>query len=392
MFSRRYAVLIAVLMIVALVALTVGWVLVSVVGAIQNSEHAGAYWTLLIVGTVLFAALVTGTSLHLTLSVKAINLSRRQSNFIDAVTHELKSPLASLKLTLQTMSRLPLTSEQREDFLRRMLGEVDRLNRLVNHILDAGRSDSPHAADDEQVADLVSVLRQCVETVRIQYQVPAAIFRWEPDELGDLRTGERTKRRELNGLNGLNGLDRESGVDRQNGLDGFSELNELGNSGDGRGFGGNKGDKGDSGSEQLRDSERLVSELAGADELLVAKICPTDAATLFRNLLDNAVKYAGTPPVILIQAERTDNRIVVRITDNGPGIPEERRRRVFLRFVRGDNELEREKPGTGLGLSIVRALVKRWRGTIRIVEQSSPGASFEVRLPQASENLLRMRD
>ncbi|MDO4559145.1 MAG: ATP-binding protein, partial [Planctomycetia bacterium] len=117
---------------------------------------------------------------------------------------------------------------------------------------------------------------------------------------------------------------------------------------------------------------------------IVAMISPTDASTLFRNLLDNAVKYAGTPPVVRIQVDRDGELTVVRIIDNGPGIPKERRRRIFLRFVRGDNELERVKPGTGLGLSIVRALVKRWRGTIRIAD-SPPGygACFEVRLPLA---------
>ena len=94
--SLRFPITLAIVMIVLLVVLTIGWVLLNV---------SGAYWTLLSVGTTFTVLLVVGVVLYLVLSIKAINLNRRQSNFIDSVTHELKSPIASMKLYLQTLSR-----------------------------------------------------------------------------------------------------------------------------------------------------------------------------------------------------------------------------------------------------------------------------------------------
>ena len=86
-------------MILLIIALIVGWILLTT-GVIAKLN-----WTLLSVGTVFLAIVLAGVITYLTLSIKAINLSRRQSNFIDSVTHELKSPIASLKLYLQTMDK-----------------------------------------------------------------------------------------------------------------------------------------------------------------------------------------------------------------------------------------------------------------------------------------------
>ena len=77
---------------------------------------------------------------------------------------------------------------------------------------------------------------------------------------------------------------------------------------------------------------------------------PADLEMVFRNLLDNAVKYAGKTPEVGIDLRHDDGRVTVRISDNGPGIPPPLRRKIFGRFVRVGNELERSKPGTGLGL------------------------------------------
>jgi hypothetical protein len=66
-----------------------------------DPQRAGLYIALLSIGSMLLTLAIVGTALYLTLSIKAINLSRRQSNFIDSVTHELKSPIASLKANAQ---------------------------------------------------------------------------------------------------------------------------------------------------------------------------------------------------------------------------------------------------------------------------------------------------
>ena len=104
---------------------------------------------------------------------------------------------------------------------------------------------------------------------------------------------------------------------------------------------------------------------------------------IFRNLIDNAVKYAGTEPHVEVQLTTAPTGITVtRIVDNGCGIPAKQRRRIFGRFVRLGLELERDKPGTGLGLYIVNTLVKRLRGRILVKDaESGVGTVFEVHLP-----------
>jgi len=74
--------------------------------------------------------------------------------------------------------------------------------------------------------------------------------------------------------------------------------------------------------------------------------------------------------------------VLVRISDNGRGIPPRFRRKVFDRFVRLGRELEREKPGTGLGLHIAHTLVRRMRGSIAVRDRGESGGTvFELLLP-----------
>src|SRR5688572_10100092 len=121
MFPRRHyrwPITLGVVMIVLLVALIVGWVLLSVSGAFADYERRALYWTMLSAGSVVLVLVLVGTVMYLSLSIKGINLNRRQSNFIDSVTHELKSPIASLKLYLQTLNRHQMTPEEQQGFFR----------------------------------------------------------------------------------------------------------------------------------------------------------------------------------------------------------------------------------------------------------------------------------
>jgi signal transduction histidine kinase len=110
-----------------------------------------------------------------------------------------------------------------------------------------------------------------------------------------------------------------------------------------------------------------------------------DVEVIFRNLIDNAVKYADdeSPEVevsLRTEASLTGGppQVIVRVCDNGPGIPLSQRGRIFGRFVRLGSELVREKPGTGLGLFIARSMISRLGGTIRIRDRSGKGTTFEV--------------
>jgi signal transduction histidine kinase len=159
--SLGWPILLGVVLIGSLVALTVGWVLVSIAAAL-GSSNAAFYWAVLGVGVALLVVVLAGVIVYLALTVKAIALSQRQSNFIDSVTHELKSPLASLKLYLQTLTRRSVPPEQQADFHRFMLQDVERLDGLVDHLLDAARTlhRPPNPTDD------VTELRPLLESVR----------------------------------------------------------------------------------------------------------------------------------------------------------------------------------------------------------------------------------
>ncbi|MBI2479788.1 MAG: HAMP domain-containing histidine kinase [Planctomycetia bacterium] len=172
MFDRRslsWPITLGVVMIVLVVALTVGWVLLTAFRVIEE-RGATIYWILLFVGTTFLLLVLVGVIMYLALSVKAINLNRRQANFMDSVTHELKSPIASLKLYLQTLNRRTLSREEHENFFRFMLEDVERLDHLINHILDAARLERKPSAGEEEDIELAGFLRQCAEETRLRHR------------------------------------------------------------------------------------------------------------------------------------------------------------------------------------------------------------------------------
>jgi two-component system, OmpR family, phosphate regulon sensor histidine kinase PhoR len=297
--STRWPITLGVVLIVLLVVLTVGWVIVSASAALK-SEHSGFYWALLAIGSTFFVLVLVGVVLYLILSVKAIRLNQRQSNFIDAVTHELKSPIASLKLYLQTLNRHQVTVEQQADFQKFMLDDLERLDHLIDHLLDAARMEHSQLATNPEDVPLDELLTRSARLACERYHLP-------PDTIHLQVEPTRVHAR------------------------------------------------------------------------------PADLEIIFRNLLDNALKYSGDRPQVEVES-RTNGHAgaTVLIGDNGPGIPDKLRRKIFGRFVRLGSELERKTAGTGLGLYIVRTLVKRMGGKIQVRNKTSgTGTIFEVELPTA---------
>ena len=111
----------------------------------------------------------------------------------------------------------------------------------------------------------------------------------------------------------------------------------------------------------------------------VAVIDPTRAQQIFTNLLDNARKHGGVDGPITIALSTENGEAVVRVSDEGPGIPPQELERIFNRFYRVDRS--RSQAGTGLGLAIAKHLVVAHGGSIRAYNRSPRGATFEVRLP-----------
>lgn len=256
-------------------------------------------WGALITGTVVFAVILAGLSFYMVLMIKEVRLNQRQANFVDSVTHELKSPIASLKLYLETLQLRTVSEEQRGQFYGVMEDELERLDHLITQLLEVGRLDAIGQQSDPEDIPLDQLLRQCAQSACAHHK---------------------------------------------------------------------------------RDEAATVHY-----DLQPATIHarPLVVETIFRNLIDNAIKYGDDPPIIEIQLQVTDRgRVVARVIDNGRGVPPELRKRVFKIFFRAGSELTRRQKGTGLGLYIVQTLVRQLKGRVTIHDRvGQPGSVFEVDLP-----------
>jgi len=104
-------------------------------------------------------------------------------------------------------------------------------------------------------------------------------------------------------------------------------------------------------------------------------------SNIFHNLLDNASKYSGKEPIITIETSRTDKSIVIRISDNGPGIDPEYQRRVFQKFYRIPTGNLHDVKGFGLGLYYVKTICDAHRWTIHLISELGKGATFVIEIP-----------
>jgi two-component system sensor histidine kinase SenX3 len=103
------------------------------------------------------------------------------------------------------------------------------------------------------------------------------------------------------------------------------------------------------------------------------------------NLIANAIQYSPDGFRVGIGVSVSDGVVEIAVTDQGVGIPESERERVFERFFRVDNARSRHTGGTGLGLSIVKHAVQNHGGDVRVWSQQGSGSTFTIRLPEASK-------
>ena len=99
------------------------------------------------------------------------------------------------------------------------------------------------------------------------------------------------------------------------------------------------------------------------------------------NILSNAIKYTPDGGLIRVQAGRVGDRVWLEVDDNGIGIPEKDRSRIFERFYRVDKARSRQSGGTGLGLSIAKEIVDRHMGCLKLVDKATPGLTVRLELP-----------
>jgi two-component system sensor histidine kinase SenX3 len=164
------------------VALNVGWVIVS-------WRQAG----LMLVGILVFPLIITGVVLNTIFLVREIRRNEQHEAFINAVTHELKTPVASMKLYLQTLQNRPVDEAKRQEFYRMMLEDSDRLLGTIEQVLRAGQLGARLRRSGHMPINLSAMVEECVSLARARHHLPedaltyreVAINGARPQVLGD---------------------------------------------------------------------------------------------------------------------------------------------------------------------------------------------------------------
>jgi two-component system sensor histidine kinase SenX3 len=155
------------------VALNVGWI-------ILNWREG----VLLFFGIIFFALIIAGMIVNTTFLLREIRRNEQHDSFINAVTHELKTPVASIRLHLETLQRRDLPETQRQEFYRLMLRDTDRLTDTVEQVLRAGRAGDKKAGRERTEVDFRQVVRDCLDVARTRHRLPPEALRYEEAALG----------------------------------------------------------------------------------------------------------------------------------------------------------------------------------------------------------------
>jgi K+-sensing histidine kinase KdpD len=220
-------------------------------------------------------------------------LARLQHNFMLSVTHELKTPIAGIKLNIQTLEKRKLDEGMQKKLLAASVTETNRLNDLCNNILVATQLESKkHALYTEELD-----MKQLVEEVAAQM-----------------------KQR-------------------------YTNLQLL---------------------VELMPRSFQISGDRALWQLVIS------------NLLENARKYSPEGAPITIQLQQQGKKTVLSVSDQGIGIPDAEKAKIFQKFYRVGSENTRSSKGTGLGLYIVKKIVSMYKYDITVKNNSAGGATFEV--------------
>ncbi len=156
-------------LICVIILLYVGWVLL-------NWRHG----ILLFLGTLLMTAIISGVVLNTIFLVREIRLNAQHDAFINAVTHELKTPIASIRLYLETLQTRAVDDAKRMEFYRIMVDDSERLLGTIEQVLRTGRIGATSRRLNLSRIDLGGVVEQCVERLRALHKVAPEALAYHP--------------------------------------------------------------------------------------------------------------------------------------------------------------------------------------------------------------------
>ena len=295
--SRRRAVYLVITLgicvVAAAIALNVGWVILNWRQEIK-----------LFFGAILFLGIIAGMLLNTIFLVREIRRNEQHDSFINAVTHELKTPIASIRLYLQTLQRREVEESQRREFYQSMLQDTERLLHTVEQILKAGEAAQKRAIQRVPL-EFDSLVRECMELARVRHH--------------------------------------------------------------------------------LQNEEIEYREYANGAATMPVNGDPEQLRTAVSNLLDNAVKYSPEGVRILVELDVPDEeRVILRVRDQGVGIPPHELKRIFRRFYRVAQRSLNNVKGTGLGLFIVRSIARKHGGRVFAHSEGiGKGTTVTLELPRS---------
>lgn len=255
----------------------------------RKRQYLGEGMTFLIV--ILIGAGVVYTSIR-----NNNKLVQQQTNFILSITHELKSPIAAIKLNLETLSKRKLEEEMRLKLLGRSIAESNRLDDLCNNLLLASQMESRHFKAEDERLNFSELVTDSVVT------------------------------------------------------------------------------------NQSRTKHLFITEI---EDNLFAYGDPLLWRLAINNLLENAIKYSPSDNAIKVSLHLDEQELCLNIADEGEGISDQEKSKVFKKFYRVGNENSRKTKGTGLGLYLTARIIDRVHGSIAVRDNEPKGTVFEVTIPAA---------
>ena len=243
-------------------------------------------------GSTFLALILLGAVFIYRATRKQINLSTQQQNFMMAITHELKTPIAIAKLNLETMQKHKLDEARQQKLIQSTLEEANRLNILTNNILISSQLEAGGYILAEEELDFSLLAQTCVQDFHRRFpeqQITSAIA----DDV----------------------------------------------------------------------------DISG-DPLLLQ--------ILVNNLLENAVKYSPKQKPIDISLSNEQGKIILKVSDQGIGVPDKEKMKIFERFYRIGNEDVRKTKGTGLGLYLCKKIAEDHNADIRVTNNHPSGSIFAV--------------